>query len=269
MEKNQNDNGDHGNVEVEGREQSREGPSDLARVSLWLRFFNFVIDGVLLNIAIVLTAGGLVSSTAPSAGGSAMAVALVSWGVWGVYYVAFETIIGQTPGKMLTGTMVVSDQGTPIGFGTAALRTILRIVPFEPIFGWVTGQFWHDTWSHTRVVKKTERLLRQTTHAEAAAPHKLGGLSTMRLPVENAQKPPHLAGGREQETGNRETSPIEALQKVRRPDKDINSGTRADDRNGTTEEGPASCSACKANLRPGARTCEWCGAPVKKEDPRA
>lgn len=43
-----------------------------------------------------------------------------------------------------------------MSFGTTLLRTISRYVPFEA-FSCFGERGWHDTWSKTYVVKRTER----------------------------------------------------------------------------------------------------------------
>lgn len=58
---------------------------------------------------------------------------------------------GRTIGKFITGTAVVNEDGTPISPKTAFLRSLYRIVPFEP-FSAFGGRPWHDKWTHTFVV---------------------------------------------------------------------------------------------------------------------
>ncbi|HEX2675275.1 MAG TPA: RDD family protein, partial [Polyangiales bacterium] len=70
------------------------------------------------------------------------------------YYIFFEAVFGRTPGKMLTGTRVVTvDGGTP-SFTQILGRNLARYVPFEPFsFFGDDAVGWHDSWSGTRVVK--------------------------------------------------------------------------------------------------------------------
>ena len=75
------------------------------------------------------------------------------FGIWGVYYIFFETVFQRTPGKFLTGTIVVSDTGETPTFGKVVGRTFSRFIPFEPIIGLFTD-FLHDTLPGTRVVVK-------------------------------------------------------------------------------------------------------------------
>lgn len=44
------------------------------------------------------------------------------------YYIAFEGLRGQTPGKMALGVKVVAADGGPPGWNAVVIRTVLRIV---------------------------------------------------------------------------------------------------------------------------------------------
>jgi uncharacterized RDD family membrane protein YckC len=74
-----------------------------------------------------------------------------------VYYVAFESLFGRTPGKFVCGTRVVDERGLHPTFGQVVGRTFARLVPFEAfsiLFATdddVRG--WHDRWPRTRVVR--------------------------------------------------------------------------------------------------------------------
>ena len=68
-----------------------------------------------------------------------------------IYYVFFETILGATPAKFITGTYVVNLNGEKPGLKTIFIRTVSRFVPFE-LFSFLGKKGWHDDWSNTRVV---------------------------------------------------------------------------------------------------------------------
>lgn len=69
-----------------------------------------------------------------------------------VYYTVMEgSTQGRTLGKFITGTKAVSIDGTAITWKDAFLRSLSRIVPFEPFSGF--GTPWHDTWTNTQVIK--------------------------------------------------------------------------------------------------------------------
>jgi uncharacterized RDD family membrane protein YckC len=69
------------------------------------------------------------------------------------YYTILEGATkGLTVGKLVTGTRVVRNDGSPITMTDALLRSLSRMVPFEP-FSALTGYPWHDSWTKTEVVK--------------------------------------------------------------------------------------------------------------------
>jgi hypothetical protein len=71
------------------------------------------------------------------------------------YYTIFESASnGRTLGKILTGTIAVTQDGTPFTSRHALMRTLCRFIPFEPFsaFGYMP---WHDSMTKTCVVKKT------------------------------------------------------------------------------------------------------------------
>jgi uncharacterized RDD family membrane protein YckC len=66
-------------------------------------------------------------------------------------YVVCEALFGRTLGKVLSRSRVVMDSGERPPLGAILLRTLVRIVPFEP-FSMFSGHGWHDRWSGTQVV---------------------------------------------------------------------------------------------------------------------
>lgn len=68
-----------------------------------------------------------------------------------VYYTTFETLCGLTIGKLITGSKVITTQGTRPALGTIFRRSLTRIIPFEP-FSFLGDSRWHDRWSGTCVV---------------------------------------------------------------------------------------------------------------------
>ncbi len=74
-----------------------------------------------------------------------------------LYYLLSETFMHRTPGKFLTGSFVVNEYGEKPNFNAVLVRTVSRLVPFEPFSCLASsGRGWHDTWSHTFVVSKSE-----------------------------------------------------------------------------------------------------------------
>jgi len=74
-------------------------------------------------------------------------------------FMAFTEFIlkGKTVGKYLTGTRVVKQDGSPIGFRDAVLRGICRIIPFNVFSALGTVCYpWHDRLSKTYVINEKE-----------------------------------------------------------------------------------------------------------------
>ncbi len=74
------------------------------------------------------------------------------------YYIISEHLWQKSPGKFLTKTIVIDEYGNKPELGTIILRSIIRIVPFEP-FSSLSDDFsyaWHDKWSKTWVVTEVE-----------------------------------------------------------------------------------------------------------------
>ena len=70
------------------------------------------------------------------------------------YYVLFEALTGRTPAKYITGTRVVNMMGGKPSFGQILGRSAARFIPLEPFsFFGSSRRGWHDSLSHTRVVR--------------------------------------------------------------------------------------------------------------------
>jgi len=69
-----------------------------------------------------------------------------------VYYTLCERLFnGYTLGKLITGTKAVREDSQPLTWRNALLRSLCRLVPFEFLSGF--GIPWHDSWTHTMVIK--------------------------------------------------------------------------------------------------------------------
>ena len=74
--------------------------------------------------------------------------------IFRMYYIFFEGIWQSTPGKWITGTKVVRKDGRKPHFGQILGRSLVRIIPFEPL-SYLTNPHplgWHDRLSRTLVV---------------------------------------------------------------------------------------------------------------------
>lgn len=72
-----------------------------------------------------------------------------------LYYMAFEYgLNGKTLGKYLTRTRAISQDGTPMTFAQALSRSLIRMVPMEPLSFFMGNSLtgWHDNWSQTLVI---------------------------------------------------------------------------------------------------------------------
>jgi uncharacterized RDD family membrane protein YckC len=125
------------------------------------RFVNFIIDRLAtwacefmvgMAFAIVAVASGNDEWVDSLDGGVGI---LLSIGVTLLYYIVMEAMFGRTLGKLITRTVVVTDDGRPLTVGKAIGRSFARLIPFEPFstFGLPGNVPWHDRLSGTRVVR--------------------------------------------------------------------------------------------------------------------
>lgn len=134
--------------------------------SLGQRFLNFLIDTITMSLSI-----GLVVSYVEALvlwnyfpdmavevyAGKGLDYFLISWisGIlsYMVYYPCCETVFrGYTMGKLITGTKAVRTDGKALSFKDALLRSLCRIIPFEPLSA-LGPEPWHDRMTKTMVIK--------------------------------------------------------------------------------------------------------------------
>jgi uncharacterized RDD family membrane protein YckC len=136
-------------------------------VSPGVRFTNFVVDRIVF-IVFILGLSFVWTAVAYSRGESIQDSPILQDNLQGklldylitqlltiIYYTLFEGFTkGRTVGKYATGTVAIKEDGTPFTFKDAFLRSLCRVIPFEPFsaFGY---RPWHDSLSKTAVVKKT------------------------------------------------------------------------------------------------------------------
>lgn len=69
------------------------------------------------------------------------------------YYALLESICkGKTLGKWITASTAVMSDGKRLKFGYAVLRSICRLIPFDPISFFFKKGRWHDRIAGTKVV---------------------------------------------------------------------------------------------------------------------
>ncbi|WP_119081192.1 RDD family protein [Chitinophaga alhagiae] len=81
--------------------------------------------------------------------------------LYGLYMGTVEALFkGKTLGKMITGTVAVNQDGTPLSAGTAFKRGMIRAIPFNALSGLGTPCHpWQDKWSDTLVVDIKKSIL--------------------------------------------------------------------------------------------------------------
>ena len=130
------------------------------KAAKWKRLVNYIVDiigylsvclvlGFIMGIVLAIT-GNIDFLESATFDVLSQLVALI---VLFAYYFFFELLVAATPGKLMTGTRVISRQGDTLDAGSVALRNLIRFVPFEP-FSFLFGEGWHDKWSKTTVVDK-------------------------------------------------------------------------------------------------------------------
>jgi len=110
------------------RQATAQGQQDLPKAGFWIRVVAYLLDATLLGVVqLVLTL--ILSLLVGAIGGEGdVALSVVLW-LFGVtlsisYAVFFTGYCGQTPGKMVLRLKVIRADGSPLGYGRAALREV-------------------------------------------------------------------------------------------------------------------------------------------------
>jgi uncharacterized RDD family membrane protein YckC len=115
-----------------------------------IRFTNFVID-LFVYFLLVLAVAYFLS---PFFERQMLRWLLIAF--YYLYYFLLELALGQTVGKMVTKTKVVSVEGKELSVRSILVRTFLRIVPVD-IFSYLFSEKgFHDQYSGTMLIKKIE-----------------------------------------------------------------------------------------------------------------
>lgn len=137
------------------------------------RLVNFLVDGVVC-LALYYPVGFLVSAALSRFGADLFvavedpreawlgALILLSIIAAGYYTVMEAATGGRSIGKLLTGTIAVREDAQPFAARDAWMRSICRLIPFEP-FSAIAGRPLHDRLSKTQVVQRIKRALQQET----------------------------------------------------------------------------------------------------------
>jgi uncharacterized RDD family membrane protein YckC len=73
-----------------------------------------------------------------------------------IYYIVGEFYFQQTVGKFFTKSAVVNEYGDKPDFQTIIIRTVIRFIPIEPFSFFANNRGWHDKWTKTYVIEKSE-----------------------------------------------------------------------------------------------------------------
>jgi uncharacterized RDD family membrane protein YckC len=132
------------------------------------RFVNYLIDLLIYNLVVRFIINPLVASGNSiiySTVSSSVAVFLINQLFFFVLYTSYmflqETIFkGKSIGKFVTGTRAVNEDGSSISTKTALLRSLIRIIPFEPFSAFGNpARPWHDRWTLTYVIDEKKSVL--------------------------------------------------------------------------------------------------------------
>lgn len=139
------------------------------------RLLNFIIDLFIIYVieisigTTIILIGDLAKSDTASNWVSSLSV--VESFFFGLvilffYYGLTEMYFSRTFGKYFTKTMVVKHEGSRPNMKSIIVRTLSRLIPFEPFSFLTAEQGWHDTLSVTYVVKKHDFIAKKKLFSE-------------------------------------------------------------------------------------------------------
>ena len=83
-----------------------------------------------------------------------VALYTVTYTVTLIYYNFFEILWARTVGKFITQTVVVDENGEKPSYENIMIRSLCRLIPFNPLSVLLGTRGWHDSLSKTYVVNK-------------------------------------------------------------------------------------------------------------------
>jgi uncharacterized RDD family membrane protein YckC len=117
------------------------------------RFGNYIIDT--LGVAIVFATHAFVLDgwlhIIPEDGSPLLS--LYAFFLYFIYHFLFEYFFGQTPGKFITNTKVVNEDGNKPTVKALLIRNLCRLIPLDNL-SFLISDGWHDELSGTEVVRK-------------------------------------------------------------------------------------------------------------------
>ncbi|WP_119080036.1 RDD family protein [Chitinophaga alhagiae] len=127
----------------------------IAPVSKGTRFANYLVDNICFQVLYYLVYDLWQPPRQTTAWSDRLLTDLaVSFTLYFVYYLFFESVLkGRTPGKLVTGTVALKDNGGALTFNDVLKRSLYRLIPIEPLsIFW--GEVWHDSFTNTIVTRK-------------------------------------------------------------------------------------------------------------------
>jgi uncharacterized RDD family membrane protein YckC len=152
----------------------------IPRAGFVSRMGAFAADAIIMTLAmrgtvwILQAAGHVLRRFAPPVNVASLLLAIGPL-LTAIYLVAFWTLLGQTPGKILFGLKIVTQGDAPVGFRRSLVRLVGYVVSALPCylgFLWILGpqrRAWHDRLAGTEVVYVARRP-RAVEHEKPAAP---------------------------------------------------------------------------------------------------
>ena len=134
---------------------------DVEAAGKWRRFFNFVIDtlmvyGIFAVVGVAAVVFGFEQVIAWIESISRITDILLTAAVRFLYYTLIEGMFGFSIGKLITNTRVVDESGNRLSFGRTALRSLCRHIPFEPFSLLFSDsdvrRAWHDSLAKSYVI---------------------------------------------------------------------------------------------------------------------
>lgn len=124
------------------------------------RFVNLLVDSTIVQLIVTLVENYLPfypEVLLEHSGGVIFSI-LFTYIVSGVLYGGMIGLMelltnGRSPGKYLSGTRAIMQDGRPLDAKTAFLRGLIRYIPFEVFSALGSPCFpWHDRWTKTYVI---------------------------------------------------------------------------------------------------------------------
>ena len=122
------------------------------------RFVNYLIDLIIFYVLMFIVGIFIgIAAVAGLASIESVAVTILTYVFAIAFYLLYYTLLegskGKTLGKLVSKTKVVTEDGTPMTYNKAFVRSLSRLVPFEPLSVFFGLKMWHDQWTNTMVVK--------------------------------------------------------------------------------------------------------------------